>query len=267
MKNFSSARNGPGLQTPKGFPLKALGGFTLIELLVVIAIIGILSAILLPALSNAKESAQRTSCINNVRQFILATHIYAGDHDQYLPRGETDNRNKEDVHTPILSTLTASNISRYATPMKVLDCPNLARNFEKKQDWRMHLDYGIAIGYHYLAGHPNTPWTPPSGTTNTWISPQKTSDDPTSVLVADLNIYCHSFQRILAPHTARGALVRDENYFEEEPAAYQQTPLNIGAKGGNVGKLDGSVSWKRVSEMKSYRASQLWANDGAFGYW
>lgn len=73
--------------------LPRLHGFTLIELLVVIAIIGILSALLLPALSSAKERARRAACLNNIRQFVLAAHLYADDNDQRLPRGETDNRN------------------------------------------------------------------------------------------------------------------------------------------------------------------------------
>jgi prepilin-type N-terminal cleavage/methylation domain-containing protein len=60
-------------------------GFTLIELLVVIAIIAILAAMLLPVLSNAKERAKRTHCINSLRQLYVACTIYAGDNNEEYP--------------------------------------------------------------------------------------------------------------------------------------------------------------------------------------
>ena len=60
-------------------------GFTLIELLVVIAIIAILAGLLLPSLAKAKNQANRTRCINNNKQLMLASIMYSGDNEEYMP--------------------------------------------------------------------------------------------------------------------------------------------------------------------------------------
>ena len=85
MKEVTQANCPAGSSCPSRFPAKPGAGFTLIELLVVIAIIAILAAMLLPALSAAKEKANRIACMNSLKQMGIALQMYAGENNSTYP--------------------------------------------------------------------------------------------------------------------------------------------------------------------------------------
>ena len=106
--------------------MKRRSAFTLIELLVVIAIIGILAAMLLPALSAAKQRAWKTSCASNLHQVLLAMKMFADDNDELFPEsGHTIYWGAIDSATQKASW--PEQIMAYAGNTNIFNCPGNAQ--------------------------------------------------------------------------------------------------------------------------------------------
>jgi prepilin-type N-terminal cleavage/methylation domain-containing protein len=251
----SGARESLAVSGGRAVKKPAGEAFTLIELIVVIAVIGILAALLLPALSMAKQKAIQTQCLSNVKQLDLELHLYAGDYNDLLPPGYQG----VNISMPFADFLLTDQYNLntlYDPPFQF----NLVGAFDGASFWQLQASLlkWRTIGYIPVLTDPtinpqewNASIIPAEIQAGPIVLPAP--DPSTRVLIAPLVLSANSA-------TAPNAAFRYSYGFSEQAVgtstgqklpyhSQHYDPAKQFPLGDNEGMLDGSAHWVKFQDM------------------
>lgn len=254
---------------------KQKAAFTLIELLVVIAIIAILAAMLLPALAAAKRKAQKISCVNNIKQDLLAFKIWAGDNnDRYCTAVTWTSGGASEYYAHTGTQTTHNNpgmafmvMSNELSTPKVVGCPS--------DNLVGHGSYATNFSYADLDGNSTAPTAAAFAGNQTaatkisyFVNGDASDSDPQMLVMGDLNIGTQGASASGAASWAFG------NSSATARALYVTTTAPSGTTGGifasatgwawttethqktgNIGLSDGSVQSTTISSLRTALAN------------